>query len=722
MNTNTFRMHLLPVALLALVSLALFANTLSSPFIWEDKDLIQDHRYIKDPGKIPFLFTPLYWNHYSPSSKGQYRPLRAVTFALDYRFWKLNPFGYHLTNIIVHTANVILVYFLLFLMVSSNSKTSDDDMAPRRRFIGIPFLGALFFAAHPIHTESVTWIKNRSDLLTLFFFLASLIFFIRYTLKQNLRSQTMHYLCAMVCFILALFSKEMAISLPVIAVVYMLYFSKKGLRKVALGTIPFFLVALLYLAFKAILLKTIVSAETPVVLSFYIHVLTVFKTIGYYLLLLLAPYKLSAERVLTSPDSFRDPAVLLSAAAIILVGILIVKTFRNSRLVSFSGLWILITIIPVSNIIYITGRPIAEQRLYLPSFGFCLFLAVCVRSLGSLQAGRFSRKTAVNCALLLLSVLFISYAFTTVLRNRDWSDQVTFWSKTVKASPKSARAYNNLGKSFSDIGREAEAMDAYKKAVELNPDYPHALHNLGLSYCGLGKLREAAALFKKAIAIDPSYSAAHTNLGNLYYQTGNVKEAVDEYKKAIAADSYYGGAYYNLSVVCLGAGETQKAIDLFKRTIELDPNNADAYYNLGIAYYKAGKVQEAIDAYIKAIEINPQLVKAYNNLGGMYVAAGNDTEAIPLFEKAIELDPQYAKAYNSLGVLYASRGMTQEATDILEMALIIDPTYFPIHFNLATIYYNAGRFDLAIEHCDKAIELGAQVDPGFLELLKPHRR
>jgi len=169
------------VIVLVTVCLALFANTLANDFIWDDSTLIPENHYIKTTENIPLFFTPRYWNDLHPiSPSGQYRPIRTISFTMDYCFWKLNPAGFHLTNLLLHGINVILIYCFV-LTLTGHARSYKTNMAFKQGwFFSIPFLTALFFAAHPIHTESINFIKNRSDLLTLLFFLASFILFIRY--------------------------------------------------------------------------------------------------------------------------------------------------------------------------------------------------------------------------------------------------------------------------------------------------------------------------------------------------------------------------------------------------------------------------------------------------------------------------------------------------------------------------------------------------------------
>jgi len=698
MSVVFLKTHILPVSLLVIVSLALFANTFSNPFIWDDKDLILDHAYIKDPGYIPFLFTPQYWNHYSPSVKGQYRPVRAVTFALDYFLWKENPFGYHLTNVAVHTLNTVLAYFFLFWIVSSDRsdrngrnsrKEEPQDNAPSwRQLAGIPFLAAVLFAAHPIHTESITWIKNRSDLFALFFFLVSLFFFVRYAGSADAHRSRSAYPLSVIFFACALLSKETAVVFPLVLAAFDVFFLRKDVRKAAMGALPFFAVFLSYLVFKATALRGYglsanLSGITP--LS---HILTVFKTIGYYLTLLAAPYNLKAERLMDLSHSFREPDVLFSMLSVALLVTIAIAAFRRSKVLSFALLWIFITLLPVSNILFLSSRPIAEQRLYIPSLGSCMILALIMRKTASLEIRPIPKDITRSLVLLFSCALLASYAFTTVMRNRDWSDPVTFWLKTAESSPMSGRAYYNLGVAQEESGNHLDAIDAYRKSITLDPAYLPSYNNLGSSFREIGKYEDAVAMYKKVIEIDPHFAESYNNLG----------------------------------VISFESGKDEEAVELYKRAIENDPDYADAYYNLGIAYVRMGKRDEAIASLLKAIDTDPTNAEAYNALGNAYKAAERYKEAASSFLKAIKVDENFAKAYNDLGALYATFGEQDAAIILFTKALEIEPDLAESHNNLAAVYYRQQQFDRAIRHCDRALGLGYKVNPDLLEELKPYRK
>ena len=193
------------VIVLALVTFILFSNSLNNSFIWDDEKLIVQNKFIRSLKHIPLLFTVRY-KDYHHLAKGQYRPVRTVTFSLDHFLWKTEPFGYHLTNVLLHVLNVILVYFLLYGLAGPESRKS-------ARFLSLPFVTALLFATHPIHTESVNWVKNRSDLLALLFFLVSFLLFIKRTphTSREKNLNVFFYGASLLAFVLSLLSKEMAL-------------------------------------------------------------------------------------------------------------------------------------------------------------------------------------------------------------------------------------------------------------------------------------------------------------------------------------------------------------------------------------------------------------------------------------------------------------------------------------------------------------------------------
>ncbi|MFC1576769.1 tetratricopeptide repeat protein [Candidatus Omnitrophota bacterium] len=686
-SRNSGKRHAPFLIALSLVCLILFANTLSNSFIWDDKELIFENSHIKRVSNIPFLFSTRYWNKFHPGTKGQYRPVRTLTFAIDHRIWKLNPFGYHLTNLFLHIANVLLVYFIVTGLCGDR---------PAAGWLGMPFLCALLFAAHPMHVESVAWIKNRSDILASVFFMASFLLFSHCDPRQALRfargggsNLIPFYAGSILCFTLSLLSKEMAISLPFALALYIICFlPKEGRRSAFIKVVPFFVIMALYLAFKMIFLGMLVSsANAPGKAGLFGSPVTVIKTVGYYCMLLALPFRLNTDRAFPIPDAFFEGPVLASAALLLLLLFAGITAFRRSRLAFFALIFILLTIAPASNIIFLSGRPIAEQRLYIPSFGFCLLLAMGINRLGSLKAGIFYKRPLRYILLSVPIVILAAYSAVVINRNPDWRDSTVFWSKAAELSPESSRSLANLGKSYYDAGRHKEALVSLTKAVRIDPFNPYAHNTLGLIYSEQWKNAKAIASYNKAVDSDPSYVNAYNNMGITYNRIGKRKEAAESLKKALKIDPYYAEAHNNLGVVYAAMGRPGEALRSFEKAIEIDPYYADAYDNLGKQYSNMGKTDEAIASYHKAMELKPENALIRNGLGILYAGSDDNKTAIAMFKSAIGIDPGYAEAYN----------------------------------NLAVVYYSQGRYGDAVEYCDRAAGLGYRVNGDFLELLKPYR-
>ncbi|MFH1752948.1 MAG: tetratricopeptide repeat protein [Candidatus Omnitrophota bacterium] len=708
--------HFIFLAFLTTFAAAIFLNTLAAPFMWDDETVILKDDYVKDLKNIPFFFTPSYWKYAFLSKKSEfisdlptpYRPITAVSFAVDYAIWRSNPFGYHLTNVLVHVCNSALVYFLTYSLIM-RYKGKEEKAGDSEAWVYIlAFLSAAFFAAHPAHTESVSWIKNRSDLLCLTFFMLATIFFLK-------RRQS-----ALVFFVAALFSKETAVILPIILFLYTLIFVRKGEYKAAAKRLaPFFLIAGLYILFKYSVLGTIGRTDAAPRIGLYVNLLSVSKTLGAYLKVLALPYGLNAERLFIIPKSFFEPAVLFSTASILAFLCAAVMVSRSKwehrNLFSFAILWIFATLMPVSNIFFIWTRPIAEQRLYIPSVGFCLILALAFDALCGVKARLPGFGSIRGKAVFAAAAILIFYATTAVLRNIDWQDPAKLWLKTVESSPGSGRAHNNLGTAYERTERYREAEDEFKMAIEIDPYDPLARNNLGVVYRRTGRLDLALEQFRKAAELNPYYGEAFGNAGEvLYALDGVTDEALFYFKKALDLMPGNADAYKNLGEALFYAdpGRASEAIGLSLKAIELDPGLTTVYYNLGIMYGSLALYEKAEAYYKKAIELKPDYAEAYNALGAMiYNAEPNKVyKAMEFCKKAVDLKDDLADAYYNLGLMSNSLGMFEEAVSYCDRAVKLVPGHANAHNSLGVAYRNAGRYDTAIECFKKAIE----IEPGYL--------
>jgi len=438
-----WRQHAISLCLLVVVGFGVYANSLSGGFIWDDKELIVKNHYIKNWDNLSVALTKDFFYRSQEEGKiGYYRPLITLSYMLDYRLWKLNPFGYHLTNLIFHSCNTVLVYGIVWLLSSS---------------LTLSFLSALFFTIHPIHTESVSWISGRTDVIAGFFFFASFFLYIYWARVKRWQ----YYTGSLVLFAFAVLSKEMVITLPVLIVIYDYYFTTGRQMRMLWNRLPYWagymVLILLYFAARFSVFQ--VGTGNPYVEGLNrLHVVLTFgKGFLYYLWKLLFPFNLNAYVMLGLGDPTQ---IWVWAGIIVIAGLAITALWSKDDRIAFGTGFFLISLLPLTNLIPISAPmdikfPLAERFLYLPSFGFCLVLGVL--------AGKGVRWDKWKAGALIFSLIFF-YSYNTFARNRDWRNEFVFYCKTLDASPQSMVIQNNLGNILLDRGLFNEAEERFRQA------------------------------------------------------------------------------------------------------------------------------------------------------------------------------------------------------------------------------------------------------------------
>ena len=235
-----------------------------------------------------------------------------------------------------------------------------------------------------------------------------------------------------------------------------------------------------------------------------------------------------------------------------------------------------------------------------------------------------------------------------------------------------------------------------------------------------GYWKDPVEFYKRALVFSPASPRARNNLAYEYANRGNYDEAIRLYKEAIRIDPSYALAYKNMGIIHETLGDKGEAEKYYRQALSIDPYFIDAYNRLGMLYYNMGMKSEAIDFFTKAVNIDPNSAKTCVNIANIYSETGNQDKAIVFYRKSLETEPENAEVYNDLAIAYASLGRTNESIGAYYRALEIDPGYAIAHINLAMTYYGIKKYDLALEHCDKAVRCGYKVDPKFLEQIKSH--
>ena len=558
--------------LLALLSTLAFANAFQNDFAFDDRSLIVKNRLLKSFDHLPTLFTTHYLagaleDKASPGQRGLlYRPLVLVTYALNYAVGGLDPFGYHLVNLLLHIAVGFLLYGLARQLGCS---------------FGAAFAASALFAVHPLHTEAVTGIVGRAELLMALGVLLALRCYIHRSLLASLGA-----------FAVALLSKEQAMMLPALLVLSDLATSRgvKGpggwmdlIRGTLRRSLGYLLILGAYLALRAAVLKNplhgalslISFIDNPLAhVPWSTRLLTALKIAGKYLWLFVWPAKLSADysyNAIPLATSLFEPEVLWAFAAWGgLLGLAVFSYIWGRRLAFFSIGFTVLTFLPASNLLLLIGTIMGERLFYLPSVGLCLLIGAGwdrVRAWAQ-NAGRLRPVTRVSVGVFSLVLLLLTAR--TILRNRDWRDTETLMQSAVRVVPRSVKVHYNLGVFHQERHEVAKALRAYEEAIDvleqagrLWPKLPDVHYTLGLAYAKEGRWQEAEAACRRALELDPRNPAIH----------------------------------FSLSVVLLKQGRYNEALAAAEAAIQLNPTFVEAHYSRAQALEALGRLSEAAATY-----------------------------------------------------------------------------------------------------------------------------
>jgi tetratricopeptide (TPR) repeat protein len=564
--------HLLPPALLVILCLIVYYNSLSNGFVYDDFGAIVENKYLNHPGQfLGSLFNHSYFK--IAGLEASYRPVATLTYFLIYAIAELDPFYYHLASLFLHTLNAVMVYWIANLILKNK--------------LGALIAG-LLFASHPALSEAVNCIDFNDDPLAALFYLLSMIFYIRLNVEY-VTSNIKGYSLVLFFYFLGLFSKEMAITLPVIALLYD-FVLRDGerdfitikhllntLKKRAYFYAGFVAVSLFYLSIRFFILYNPGGYVKYSHGSLIERIIYLPGHIFSFIRLTIFPSNLNADYVFSYPSGFFEIWNLIGVAVFLcLVGTAFLIQ-RFSKEIFFGIWWFLITLFPVYNLIEIY-HPLAERYLYLPIIGFCLVVPAAINAAAN---KKFTNPSTVNRVTLIPIVVILSlYSATTIARNRDWQNNFILWSKTVQSSPNSLVARGGLGLAYLERGMLDEAQQEFETVIKLYPDDSKSYYNMGLVYHKKGDLKKALEYFKRSALLNPDSVRAHYNLANLYARQGAIELAIRHYVKVTELDSEVVEAHYNLGVAYAMQGKLKLAISEWEKVLQLDPHHKSARNNL----------------------------------------------------------------------------------------------------------------------------------------------
>jgi len=624
---------------LAAVTFIVYLQVIQNDFInFDDTIYVTENQHIntgltRDNLIYAFSFSDLvYW-----------MPLSWLSHALDCQLFGLKAGMHHLTNLILHIANVLLLFAVFKRATGALWKSA--------------FVAGLF-ALHPVNVDSVAWIAERKNVLSTFFWMLTMLTYVYHTEKPGI----LRYLLIVAVFTLGLLSKPMLITLPFVLLLLDYWPLKRFVRgqilRIILEKLVLFALAGISMYLSSLSFKNPSYIPTP---PMGLRIANVPVSYVKYILKLIWPTDLA---ILYPYPTYIPLWQIITSSVLLVFGFAVVVRFYGKLPYLATGwLWYIGTLVPVSGLVQIGLWPaMADRWAYVPFVGLFLIIVWGVSDLFGRWRPRFIGAMGISCLL----ILGISTSFQLCY----WRNSLTLFEHTLAVTKNNYIMHRVLGSSLQSQNRLDEAIAHYRQSIRICPSYIKAQYALGYALCKQGKWNEALVYLQKAVQIYPGYADAQHGLGYALYSLGRLDEAIVHFRLAIKLKPDYPEAYYNLANILSAQGKPDEAIACYRKATEIKPDYAIAHNNLGIALQSQGRLDEAINHFRLALKINPQSGKTHYNLANALHAQGRLNEAIKYYERAAELATyQDVTVLETLAAAYADAGRFEQAITVTQTAI-----------------------------------------------------
>ena len=583
--------YLLLFSILILTAIV-YASCLKNGFVnWDDGKYVYENPDIKDWHSIKIMFSSFYL--------GMYQPLTTLSFLVDFKLSGLNPFQFHLTNFLFHLLNVGLV-FLLIIKLTKNTVAAA--------------ITALFFAIHPLHSESVCWISERKDVLYSFFYLASLIAWIQFQKSGRL---TKYYVLSIILFLFSLLSKSAAVTLPILVILTDYYLNIKINIKNHYNKIPFLIIAFAF-GVISIFSQQLTDPESTASIHYSIinRMFYGLYALSFYIVNILLPLKLSALHPFPIKVA-QLPLIyyLASVFVAIVVGMFFWlyrshKVKRETKKEIYFGIWFFLISISLVIFIPVGQAVVAERYTYIPYIGPFFILGWFF---SQIYVNDYKWKSTSRSLLwLLLTVMVIGFSTITIGRIAIWKDSNLLFSDIIKKYPKDASvAYNNRSIDYKQKGKMLESLKDLNIAISIQPDYADAYSNRGLLCKDMGNFQQAITDLSRAISLKPKLYEAYYNRGLVYNNINDYKSALEDFNICIQMNPILEMAYNDRGISKIQMGNTMGALADFSLAIKINPENPSPYFNRGITRLNNQDQNGACSDFQKASQLGSEKAGQY---------------------------------------------------------------------------------------------------------------
>ncbi|MBT3293022.1 tetratricopeptide repeat protein [Candidatus Peregrinibacteria bacterium] len=600
------------VSLFFFITFLVYFKSLWNPFVrWDDGLLIFENPAIRaiTPNTLKAIFTK-----FDPEL---YIPFTFFSYQLNFLIGETNPSIYHLTNLILHTSNALLVSWFFVQMGIKNR---------------LAILFGLIFALHPLHTEAVVWASARKDVLSVFFCLMSLNWYLVFR-KKNIN---IWFWLSLIAFVFALLSKVVVAVLP--GILFMLEWQRLGLsKKSAKRLIPYFVFAIIFIL-VALLGKQ--GALTQATFSQFI--LIAGKSTIFYIQKLFLPTNLSVLYPYTDPITFASLSLLITLGLAAMLGALTDYLSYKKKISGFALSIFFLALLP-TYITFMKGGDIyfaSDRYAYLPSIGIFLLVALLLQSFEI----NIIRKRIVT---ILLLVIISCFGIMSHIQANVWSSTESLFTHSIKLYPNSHIAHNNMGNIYRRKKELIPAIESFNTALAIK-DHHRTRSNLGAVYRILKRYDLAQKEYDHVLAINPDSKEAHFGLGILQATQSKYTEAIASYTRALELDPTYAEVHINFGSLLNKLDKPEEAIIHLEKAIHILPFSSEAYYNLAVVQRKIRGSKAAMESYEISVALKPSFLAARINLAILYHERGMLDEAINQFEAVLYYNPSNAIAKSAL--------------------------------------------------------------------------
>lgn len=692
---------------------------------FDDYSYVLQNDYVREG----FTFKSLYWAFFPSSFElANWHPLTMLSHMLDYRLFGTNAAGHHLTNIVIHAGNTLLLFLALRMMTGAIWRSA-----------AVTFL----FALHPLHVESVAWISERKDMLTTFFMVLSLIAYIQYSKGKKLSA----YLAAVFLYALSLMSKPMTVTFPFLLMLLdywplerFRFGETKSIRELENRRIIYSLIKekipFLLMSMGLCVVTYIAQAQAGAVsplhaLPLSLRFANAINSYLQYIIKMLFPYNLSIFYPLTGAIPFLQ--VMGSACVLVLCSYLAWRFRNRSPFIAVGWGWYLGSLIPVIGIVQVGMQSMADRYTYLPMIGlFILFVWLFP------DISKLSRKKQVFMTLTLFSVAGVILS-ATHFQVSTWTSTMSVFSRAAEVTDRNILAMLQTASQYAEMGKQREAKKTFEEVLAIMPTNVTAHHNYGVFLASTGNDEEGARHLREALRLQPNSVRVHNSLARILWSKGDITEAERLLKTSLTVKPKDPDTHYYLAVVRGSSPQGREDSKFhYQETIRLKPDYYRAHLGLAAVLWSEGKkgeaekhyrivsennpyliaencfdvgrelaarnnLQEAITHYEKGIAISPQSLDARLFLAKLYQRQSNHEAALTQYKEILRNKPDHMDACLGIGEVMVATGKTFEAVSYFNRVLQRDSENAPAHARLGDIAYQELKINEALQHYKAAI-------------------